>query len=156
MTRILWPKMRKRSGRLGGKGAPGSARSAILNFLAAAKPHELAPLLYLFMEPLSSCFSKAFPSDTNVHSRYDIFLRTMAAKYRWINCYQRVFGKDRVKVQKLARSSLKAILRVPNLCGSATACVSGKRRQLAALQSIRTPSCNNKVCADLFKRHQGD
>ena len=50
--RLLWPKMRKRSGRLGGKGAPGSARAAILNFLAALPPVELRPLLGLFLAPL--------------------------------------------------------------------------------------------------------
>lgn len=56
LVRVLWPKMRKRSGRLGGKGAPGSARSAILNFLAAAAPQDLAALLLLSMQPLAECF----------------------------------------------------------------------------------------------------
>ena len=54
LVRLLWPKMRKRSGRLGGKGAPGSARAAILNFLAALPPGELRPLLVLFLAPLGS------------------------------------------------------------------------------------------------------
>lgn len=54
--RLLYPKMRKRSGRLGGKGAPGSARTAILNYLAALEPEELGPLLELFLEPLSVAF----------------------------------------------------------------------------------------------------
>lgn len=58
LVRVLWPKMRKRGGRLGGKGAPGSARSAILNFLAAAEPEELAPLLLQFMLPLSAAFRR--------------------------------------------------------------------------------------------------
>jgi hypothetical protein len=40
---------------LAGKGAPGSARSAILNFLAAAEAEDLAPLLHLFIQPLSHC-----------------------------------------------------------------------------------------------------
>jgi len=52
LVRLLWPKMRKRSGRLGGKGAPGSARAAILNFLAALAPGELRPLLALLLSPL--------------------------------------------------------------------------------------------------------
>ncbi|EFN57812.1 hypothetical protein CHLNCDRAFT_51116 [Chlorella variabilis] len=56
LIRLLFPKMRKRSGRLGGKGAPGSARAAILNFLAAAEPGELRPLLELFLMPLSAAF----------------------------------------------------------------------------------------------------
>ncbi|PSC76593.1 small subunit processome component 20-like protein [Micractinium conductrix] len=56
LIRLLYPKMRKRSGRLGGKGAPGSARTAILNFLAAAEPGELRPLLELFLAPLSAAF----------------------------------------------------------------------------------------------------
>lgn len=56
VVRLLWPKMRKRSGRLGGKGAPGSARAAILNFLSALEPAELRPLLVLFMSPLSAAF----------------------------------------------------------------------------------------------------
>jgi len=55
LVRVLWPKMRKRSGRLAGRGAPGSARAAILNFLAAAEAGDLAPLLHLFMQPLSHC-----------------------------------------------------------------------------------------------------
>lgn len=37
-------------------GAPGSARAAILNFLAAAEAWELRPLLELFLAPLSSAF----------------------------------------------------------------------------------------------------
>lgn len=37
-------------------GAPGSARAAILNFLASAEPHELRPLLELFLAPLSAAF----------------------------------------------------------------------------------------------------
>lgn len=53
LVRLLWPKMRKRSGRLGGKGAPGSARTAILNFLTGLEPPELRPLLVLFLNPLS-------------------------------------------------------------------------------------------------------
>ncbi|KAK9845304.1 hypothetical protein WJX81_002986 [Elliptochloris bilobata] len=52
LVRLLWPKMRKRSGRLGGKGAPGSARAAILNFLAALELPELRTLLVLFLAPL--------------------------------------------------------------------------------------------------------
>lgn len=54
LVRLLWPKMRKRSGRLGGKGAPGSARAAILNFLTGLEPPELRPLLVLFLNPLSA------------------------------------------------------------------------------------------------------
>jgi U3 small nucleolar RNA-associated protein 20 len=38
-------------------GAPGSARAAILNFLAAAEPAELRPLIELFFGPLGSVFS---------------------------------------------------------------------------------------------------
>ena len=45
LARLLFPKLRKRTGRLGGRGAPGSARAAILNFFAAAPLPELAPLL---------------------------------------------------------------------------------------------------------------
>ncbi len=52
LVRLLWPKMRKRSGRLGGKGAPGSARAAILNFFTALEPAELRPLLALFLAPI--------------------------------------------------------------------------------------------------------
>jgi U3 small nucleolar RNA-associated protein 20 len=54
LVRLLWPKMRKRSGRLGGKGAPGSARAAILNFLTGLEPPELRPLLVLFLNPFSA------------------------------------------------------------------------------------------------------
>lgn len=58
LIRLLFPKLRKRSGRLGGKGAPGSARAAILNFLAALEPLELRPLLELFMEPLGAAIHR--------------------------------------------------------------------------------------------------
>ena len=56
LVRLLYPKMRKRSGRLGGKGMPGSARSAILNYFSALEPEELSPLLELFLDPLSAAF----------------------------------------------------------------------------------------------------
>lgn len=56
LARLLFPKLRKRTGRLGGRGAPGSARAAILNFFAAVPPAELAPLLELFFEPLAGAF----------------------------------------------------------------------------------------------------
>lgn len=55
--RLLFPKLRKRSGRLGGKGAPGSARAAVLNFLGHLEPSELRPLLELLLDPLSSSFT---------------------------------------------------------------------------------------------------
>ena len=54
LVRLLWPRMRKRSGRLGGKGAPGSARAAILNFFTALEPAELRPLLALLLAPIGS------------------------------------------------------------------------------------------------------
>lgn len=58
LVRLLYPKMRKRSGRLGGKGAPGSARSAILNYLAALDSMELTPLVQLFLQPISAAFQQ--------------------------------------------------------------------------------------------------
>ena len=57
LVRLLWPRMRKRSGRLGGRGVPGSARAAVLNFLAALPPPELRPLLLLFLHPLDGVLS---------------------------------------------------------------------------------------------------
>ncbi len=63
LVRLLYPKMRKRSGRLGGKGAPGSARSAILNYLAALDPAELAPLVQLFLQPISTAFQQREQSE---------------------------------------------------------------------------------------------
>ena len=62
LARLLYPKMRKRSGRLGGKGAPGSARAAILNYLAALDPAELAPLVHLFLQPVSAVFRQEAPA----------------------------------------------------------------------------------------------
>ena len=59
LVRLLYPKMRKRSGRLGGRGAPGSARAAILNYLAALDSSELAPLVHLFLQPISSAFRQS-------------------------------------------------------------------------------------------------
>ena len=62
VVRLLWPKMRRRSGRLGGRGTPGSARAAILNFFAALEPAELHPLLALFLQPISSAFTPPEPA----------------------------------------------------------------------------------------------
>ena len=53
VARLLWPKMRRRSGRLGGRGAPGSARAACLNFLASAAPGEAGHAVSLFVAPLA-------------------------------------------------------------------------------------------------------
>ena len=47
--------MRKRSGRLGGKGAPGSARAAVLSYFAQLELAELAPVVQLFLLPLGGC-----------------------------------------------------------------------------------------------------
>ena len=58
--------MRKRSGRLGGKGAPGSARAAILNYLAALDSVELAPLVQLFLQPISSAFKQQQQQEQHV------------------------------------------------------------------------------------------
>ena len=56
--RVLWPRMRRRSGRLGGHGAPGSSRIAILNALTALQPPELAPLLQLNVQPLGAALQQ--------------------------------------------------------------------------------------------------
>ncbi len=61
LVRLLWPKMRKRSGRLGGKGAPGSARAAILNFFTALEPAELRPLLAQFLAPVGAAIRSEPP-----------------------------------------------------------------------------------------------
>ena len=66
LARLLFPKLRKRTGRLGGRGAPGSARAAILNFLAAAPPAELRPLLELFLDPLAGAFRRPAGTELGV------------------------------------------------------------------------------------------
>ena len=53
-VRVLWPRMRRRSGRFSGHGAPGSSRAAILNALTALQPPELATLLLLNVQPLGA------------------------------------------------------------------------------------------------------
>jgi U3 small nucleolar RNA-associated protein 20 len=58
LTMVLYPKLAKRSGRLRGRGAPGSARAAVLNALAALQPAELTPLLELLLMPISSAFKQ--------------------------------------------------------------------------------------------------
>ena len=68
LVRLLWPRMRKRSGRLGGKGAPGSARAAILNFFTALEPAELRPLLALLLAPIGSAIRSA-PAPWNCAAR---------------------------------------------------------------------------------------
>ncbi|KDD73123.1 hypothetical protein H632_c2510p0, partial [Helicosporidium sp. ATCC 50920] len=47
VIRVLFPKLRRKAGRFSGKGSTAPARAAILNFLAAAEPHELRTLLEL-------------------------------------------------------------------------------------------------------------
>ena len=69
LVRLLWPKMRKRSGRLGGKGAPGSARAAILNFFTALEPAELRPLLALLLAPIGSAI-RSEPAPQSVRDRW--------------------------------------------------------------------------------------
>jgi Down-regulated in metastasis len=58
LTLVLYPRLAKRSGRLGGRGAPGSARAAVLNALAALEPAELLPLLELLLTPISTAFTR--------------------------------------------------------------------------------------------------
>eukprot|EP00955_Chlamydomonas_euryale_P045331 353123-Chlamydomonas_euryale.AAC.5 len=41
LIRVLLPKLRKRSGRLAGKGSLGSARAAVLNYMAAMHASEV-------------------------------------------------------------------------------------------------------------------
>lgn len=78
LARLLFPKLRKRTGRLGGRGALGSARAAILNFFAAAPPAELSPLLQLFLEPLQGAFvpppgvATAVPELSDSNDRYGL------------------------------------------------------------------------------------
>jgi hypothetical protein len=50
--------MRKRGNRLAGKGATGSGRAAVLNFLAGLEALELRPLLELLLEPLAPAFAE--------------------------------------------------------------------------------------------------
>jgi hypothetical protein len=57
LTRLLFPKLRRRTGRLAGKGALGSARAAVLNFLAFMEPQELRPLLEAFLTPMQQVWS---------------------------------------------------------------------------------------------------
>ena len=62
LARLLYPKLRKRSGRLGGKGAPGSARAAVLNYLSQLDPAELGPIAELFLQSLSGAFREDAPA----------------------------------------------------------------------------------------------
>ena len=68
VIRLLFSYVRKRKGRLGGHGAAGkgkgdasssraargTARQAVISYLAQCEPAELAPLLELFLEPLAT------------------------------------------------------------------------------------------------------
>lgn len=56
LTRVLFAKIRKRTGRLAGRGSVGSARTSILNYLAGLEPEELRTLFELFLEPLAEIF----------------------------------------------------------------------------------------------------
>ena len=85
IARLLYPKLRKRSGRLGGKGAPGSARAAVLNYLAALEPSELGPIAELFFAPLSGAFRTP---DTGEEPSPDAFAEwrcgpSFASRTRW-------------------------------------------------------------------------
>jgi U3 small nucleolar RNA-associated protein 20 len=57
----MFPKMRKRGNKLAGRGAAGSGRAAVLNFLSGLEALELRPLLELLLEPLAPAF--AAPED---------------------------------------------------------------------------------------------
>ena len=66
LIRLLWPKMRKRSGRLAGKGASGSARTAIFLYLAGLDTHELVPFIGLMIAPVLEHFTVPVANEIRV------------------------------------------------------------------------------------------
>lgn len=103
-TRALYPFMKKRTGRLGGRGAPGSARAAILNFMAAMESTELTPLLELLLTPMETVFrdpeeaARLVGGEENNHSTSVllIFIFTIRQRTRCLNGpHTHYFSKDR-------------------------------------------------------------
>eukprot|EP00898_Chlorokybus_atmophyticus_P007671 jgi/Chlat1/7905/Chrsp67S07348 len=52
IVRIMFPKLRKKSGKVAGRSAAGISRKAALIYLSHLEPHELAPLFSLIIAPL--------------------------------------------------------------------------------------------------------
>lgn len=63
MTHILFPKMKKHGAKLGSRKSSVVARTAILNFLAAAPDEDLGPLLAVLLDPLSRVFKRCEAGD---------------------------------------------------------------------------------------------
>ncbi len=126
----LFPRMRKRNGRLGGKGmyihscntltfetlcqhyyvcagAPGSARVAILNFLSGAEPSELSALLELFLLPLSPCFIRL---DETESPKKKLYLSCCDEDLWWavkLDTMQGEYWMEHIDVQSLANQPMK-------------------------------------------------
>lgn len=115
LVRLLYPKMRKRSGRLGGKGAPGSARSAILNYLAALDPVELAPLVQLFFQPISTAFQQGSQSEES-H-----LAAALPSSDRYMSLH---YGSKRCSdVLTLLKRAIKLACSIQTCTGSFTGCL---------------------------------
>lgn len=53
LVHLMWPRLRKRSGKQAKKGGAGSGRTAVLHFLAGMQPPELRHLVQLVLQPVS-------------------------------------------------------------------------------------------------------
>ena len=54
LMNMLWPRLRKRSGKQAKKGPAGSCRTAVLHFLAGMEPSELRYLVQLVLHPVTA------------------------------------------------------------------------------------------------------
>ena len=53
LVHLMWPRLRKRSGKQAKKGGAGSSRTAVLHFLAGMQPSELRHLVQLVLQPVT-------------------------------------------------------------------------------------------------------
>ena len=54
LVNMMWPRLRKRSGKQAKKGPAGSCRTAVLHFLAGMEPSELRHLVQLVLHPVTA------------------------------------------------------------------------------------------------------
>ena len=54
LMHLLWPRLRKRTGKQAKKGPAGSSRKAVQHFLASMEPSELRHLMHMALHPISA------------------------------------------------------------------------------------------------------
>ncbi|KAK9843296.1 hypothetical protein WJX74_009992 [Apatococcus lobatus] len=70
LVHLLWPRLRKRSGKQAKKGGAGSGRTAVLHFLAGMEPAELRHLVQLVLQPVSGALRGGSPEDVTTQASH--------------------------------------------------------------------------------------